>query len=233
MHRPADPGIISGNPDMGLRYRKGQPMFGFYLASAIIGWAFVGLFLFGGIDTDVDADFDADLDADFDADLDADVDADLNSDIGAGAGIASSIASAGLSLLSFRSIMFFLAFFGLTGIVLDVIDASGLATLLAAIGVGAFAWVFNSFVFRALKVADVSSSLKKADLQGAMGEVVLPISPGHRGRIAIEVGDQRRYLTAQPHDATKQSSFAVGDPIVVVGLEKGAALVSGLDILES
>ena len=49
-------------------------MFGFYLASAIIGWAFVGLFLFGGIDADVDADFDADLEsADFDADLDADL----------------------------------------------------------------------------------------------------------------------------------------------------------------
>lgn len=211
-------------------------MFGLYLASAIIGWAFVGLFLFGGIDTDVDADFDADLDADFDADLDADFDADLDADVDAGIagpGFASSIASAGLSLLSFRSVMFFLAFFGLTGIVLNVIDASFLATLIAAIGVGVFAWVFNSFVFRALKVADVSSSLKEADLQGAMGQVVLPISPGHRGRISIEVGDQRRYLTAAPHDATKQSSFGVGDAIVVVGLDKGIALVTAIDVLES
>ena len=205
-------------------------MFGFYLASAIIGWAFVGLFLFGGIDTDVDADFDADVDADFDADVDADLDGDLDA---AGSGFASSIAAAGLSLLSFRSIMFFLAFFGLTGIILGVIDASAPATLLAAIGVGAFAWVFNSFVFRALTVADVSSSLKEADLRGALGEVVLPISPGHRGRIAIEVGNQRRYLTAQPHEAAKQSSFAVGDPIVVVGLKRGAALVTAVDVLES
>jgi len=205
-------------------------MFGFYLASAIIGWAFVGLFLFGGIDSDIDADFEADLDADFDADVDVDVDADLDA---VGSGFASSIAAAGLSLLSFRSIMFFLAFFGLTGILLNIIDASFLATLIAAIGVGAFAWVFNSFVFRALKVADVSSSLRKSDLEGALGEVVLPISPGHRGRIAIEVGDQRRYLTAQPHQGTKRSSFAVGDQIVVVGLEKGAALVMAVDVLES
>ena len=209
-------------------------MFGFYLASAIIGWAFVGLFLFGGIDSDVDADFDADLDADFDADFDADVDADLDGDIAAaGSGFASSIAAAGLSLLSFRSIMFFLAFFGLTGILLNIIDASFLATLIAAIGVGVFAWVFNSFVFRALKVADVSSTLRTSDLEGALGQVVLPINPGHRGRISIEVGDQHRYLTAQPHERASQSSFAVGDPVVVVGLDKGTALVTAVDVLES
>ena len=201
-------------------------MFGFYLASAIIGWAFVGLFLFGGIDSDVDADFEADVDVDFDADLDGDMDV-------AGSGFASSIASAGLSLLSFRSVTFFLAFFGLTGIVLNVIDASAVVTLIAAIGVGVFAWVFNSFVFRALKVADVSSSLKRSDLQGAMGEVVLPISPGHRGRIAIEVAGQRRYLTAAPHDAAKQGAFAVGDRIVVVDLDKGTALVTAIEVLES
>jgi membrane protein implicated in regulation of membrane protease activity len=211
-------------------------MFGFYLASAIIGWAFVGLFLFGGIDGDVDADLDADLDADFDADFDADVDvdADLDGDIAAaGSGFASSIAAAGLSLLSFRSIMFFLAFFGLTGILLNIIDASFLATLVAAIGVGVFAWVFNSFVFRALKVADVSSTLRKSDLEGALGQVVLPINPGHRGRISIEVGDQHRYLTARPHERAGQSSFAVGDPVVVVGLDKGTALVTAVDVLES
>jgi membrane protein implicated in regulation of membrane protease activity len=205
-------------------------MFGFYLASAIIGWAFVGLFLFGGIDTDVDADFDADLDADFDTDLDTDLDG--NIDV-SGSGIASSIASAGLSLLSFRSVMFFLAFFGLTGMVLNIIDAGAVATLVAAIGVGVFAWVFNSFVFRALKVADVSSTLTESDLRGALGEVVLPINPGHRGRISIEVGDQHRYLTAASHDEAKQGSFAVGDRIVVLGLDNGAALVAGIDVLES
>jgi hypothetical protein len=66
-----------------------------------------------------------------------------------------------------------------------------------------------------------------------MGEVVLPISPGHRGRISIVVGNQRRYLTAAPHDAAKQGSFAVGDPIVVVGLDKGMALVAALEVLDS
>ncbi|NNC92856.1 MAG: hypothetical protein HKN80_10225 [Acidimicrobiia bacterium] len=205
-------------------------MFGFYLATAIVGWAFVGLFLFGGIDTDVDADFDADVDVDIDADFDADLEGGVDA---AGSGFASSVASAGLSLLSFRSVMFFLAFFGLTGIVLNVINTGSIATLIAAIGVGVFAWVFNSFVFRALKVADVSSSLKRSDLEGAMGEVVLPITPGHRGRISIEVGDQRRYLTAVPHDPARQGSFAVGDPIVVVGLEKGTARVTAIEVFES
>ena len=201
-------------------------MFGLYLATAIIGWAFVALFLFGGIDADADADFEVDVDADLDTDLDGDFDL-------SGGGIASAVASVGLSLLSFRSIMFFLAFFGLTGIVLGLIDAGTLVTLIGAIGVGAFAWMFNSFVFRALKLSGVSSSLKREDLRGAMGQVVHPISPGHRGRVSIEVGEQRRYLTAEPFDPAKHGAFAVGDQIVIVELSKGTAQVAPLNVLDS
>lgn len=196
-------------------------MFGLYLASAIIGWAFVGLFLFGGIDSDVAADFDPDIDLDSDLDGDAEL---------AEGGFASSVASAALSLLSFRSIVFFLAFFGLTGTALNLIEAGPAATLVAAIGVGWFAWVFNSLVFRALKVADVSSSLQEADLRGAMGEVVLPMSQGQRGRIVVEVGDQRRYLTAEPFDADGQGKFGPGDPIVVIEIDKGTAKVAPIEM---
>ncbi len=197
-------------------------MFGLYLATAIVGWVFVALFVFGGVDADADVDVDADLDADLDGDIDV-----------SGGGIASAVASVGLSLLSFRSIMFFLAFFGLTGIVLGLIDAGTLATLLAAIGVGAFAWGFNSFVFRALKLSGVSSSLRREDLQGALGQVVHPISPGHRGRISIELGDQRRYLTAEPFDPVKQGAFAVGDQIVIVELNRGTARVAPINVLDT
>ena len=191
-------------------------MFGLYLASAILGWAFVGLFLFGGIDTD--ADFDVDTEVDADVDLDAD------------GGPASGLASAALSLLSFRSVMFFLAFFGLTGLVLELIDTGTALALVAAIGVGAFAWVLNSFVFRALKVAEVSSTLEEADLRGAIGRVVLPIDPGHRGRISIEAGDQRHYLTAEPFDPARRPSYAVGDAIVVVDLDRGTARVAPIEV---
>ena len=201
-------------------------MFGFYLATAIIGWAFVGLFVFGGLDSDVDGGFDIDVDGDLDIDLDGDV------EVGDG-GLASGVMAAGLSLLSFRSIVFFLAFFGLTGLILDVMDAATATTLIAAAGVGLFAWVFNSFVFRALKVGETSSTLRSSDLRGALGEVVLPISAGHRGRIAIEVGEQRRYLTAEPYDPSRQESFGVGDQIVVMDLNRGAARVAPIEVLES
>ena len=195
-------------------------MFGFYLASAIIGWAFVGLFLFGGFDSDVDGD------------LDTGSEADLSED-GPTGGTTQGLASAAVSLLSFRSIVFFLAFFGVTGIVLNLIDAGAAATLVAGIVVGVFAWVFNSFVFRALKLSDVSSTLRETDLHGAMGEVVLPISPGHRGRISIEAGEQLRYLTAEPFDATTHRRFGAGDAIVVVEFDEGTAKVAPIEILDS
>ena len=92
-------------------------MFGLYLFCAIVGGAFVVFFVvFGG---DADTDF-GDMDVDADVDLDADVDADSHSAL-------SSLAS---DYLSVRAAVFFVAFFGLTGVVLDVLDtnADGLIT---------------------------------------------------------------------------------------------------------
>ncbi|MCJ7752921.1 MAG: hypothetical protein MUP13_00010, partial [Thermoanaerobaculales bacterium] len=81
-------------------------MTGVYVFAAIVGWPclFFCVF-FGGEGGDVDADFDIDID----------VDADLDVSGGPGGGIAAAV----LSLLSFRSLVFFLAFFGATGLILD------------------------------------------------------------------------------------------------------------------
>lgn len=191
-------------------------MFGVYLFTAVVGWAFVAFFIFFGGDADVDAGFDVDADFDLDADLDVD----------GGGGLA------GLAgdFLSFRSVVFFLAFFGVTGIVLDILGASGLLTLVSAVALGVFAMWVNTRLVRYLKQSQLNSRLRNADLSGRPAEVVLPVGDGRKGRVRFDAAGNRMYLTATPFRTGER--FAVGDKVVVVEVERGTARVAAMDELE-
>ena len=181
--------------------------------AAIVGWPFLLFFVFfGGEDGDVDADFDVDVD----------VDADFDSAGGVGEGVAAAV----LSLLSFRSIVFFLAFFGATGLILDALETNSAITLIVAIALGFFAASLNNRVFRYLKTSSVSTEVDDTMLSGAVGRVTVPISVASKGRITCEVDGQTINLTAIPFDPSEESEFGVGESVVVVEVGEGTARVS-------
>jgi membrane protein implicated in regulation of membrane protease activity len=181
--------------------------------AAIVGWPFLVFFVFfGGEGGDADADLD----------LDFEVDADLDTAGGFGEGIASAV----LSLLSFRSIVFFLAFFGATGLILTALETGSVVALILAIVLGLFAASFNNRVFRYLKSSSVETEVSDRALSGAVGRVTVPISVASKGRITCQVEGRTINLTAVPFDANEQSEFEVGESVVVVEVTKGAARVS-------
>lgn len=205
-----------------------------YLISALVGWPFILLFIFfGGADADADVDMDLDTDVDVDFDTDADFELDTDADVDAsgfaamGAGVADFVGS----LLSFRSAVFGAAFFGTTGLLLGLVESNALVTLIAAIAVGAAAWVGNSMLWRWLKTNMVGSSLTNRQIQGTTGKVVLPIDAAAKGRVALDVGGQPVYYVAKPFHKDRGDQFAVGDEVVVIEVQEGTALVARLDSL--
>jgi membrane protein implicated in regulation of membrane protease activity len=181
--------------------------------AAIVGWPFLVFFVFfGGEGGEVDADLDLDLE----------VDADLDTVGGFGGGIAAAV----MSLLSFRSIVFFLAFFGATGLILTSLETGSAVALILAIVLGLFAASFNNRVFRYLKSSSVETEVSDQVLSGAVGRVTVPISVASKGRITCQVEGRTINLTAVPFDPNEQSEFEVGESVVVVEVTKGAARVS-------
>ena len=182
--------------------------------AAIVGWPFLLFFVFfGGEDGDV-------VDADLDLDTDLDSDLEISDSFGGG------IAAAVLSLLSFRSIIFFLAFFGATGLILDALSTGSAVTLVVAIALGLFAASLNNRVFRYLKSSSIAGNVSDLALSGAVGRVTIPISVDSRGRITCEVEGRTINLTAVPFDAKEEGEFAVGESVVVVEVNEGTARVS-------
>ena len=194
-------------------------MFGVFVFLAVFGWLFVGVFLFSAADFDTGLDIDADLDGDIDMDTDLESHADLSN----------SAAQLLGALFSFRSLVFFAAFFGLTGVLLTWLDTNIVVTILIAVGLGFFAAFINVKLMDYLKRTSVSSQLTDSTIAGNTANVVVPVGPGHKGKVAVDVNGQRIYLVATPYNERHQDEFAVGDSVVVVEVKNGAALITHMD----
>lgn len=213
-------------------------MFAIYVAFLIFGGAFTLPMMFGAFDTDTDVDADFDGGADFDVDVDADVDVDVDADVDGGSGGASVSAvgefgSIFASLFSFRSIVFGATFFGLTGTVLQLLDASPVMTVVSSVIMGLLAALLNATLWSQLRrTGDVSSHLNAGDLVGATGQVVVPISGERRGRVRLELNGQPRFMVATPF-RDKGVPFNPGDAVVIVDIDGDVARIAPLDQIEN
>lgn len=196
-------------------------MFGVFVFMAVFGWLFVAVFLFSAADFDLDVDVDSDVDVDLGADADLDGGSDWS-------GSALHLVGA---LFSFRSLVFFAAFFGLTGLLLSWLDAGTVLALILAIAIGLFAAVINVKLMDYLKRTSVSSQLKDTKIAGNVGRVVVPISPNSRGKVSVDLDGQVLSLTAMPYNERHNEEYEVGDSVVVVEVKNGSALVTAMDDL--
>lgn len=149
-----------------------------------------------------------------------------------------------LRLLPLSTLAIAAASFGVTGLALTLVDTSAGFTLAAAIAVAVLAGGLNSALFSYLRRSDSGASIDDSQLAGSTGTVVLPISPGSRGRVVVTIAGQRRYLSATAHavggapaDGTAVEGTAAapprtleaGAPILVVEVRDAVALVVPLD----
>jgi hypothetical protein len=146
-----------------------------YVASLVVGGILLlaSLFLGGGhsdaldTDADLDADTDLDIDADADVDVDADVDADADAD---GHLDADGVGEVWIPFFSMRFWVFFLAFFGLTGTLLQLLEMSGgTMTLIISLAVGLTTGLGAAYTMRWLKKTEVGT-LSIEDYRGLEGE---------------------------------------------------------------
>lgn len=196
-----------------------------YLLSAVFGSLFVVPMLVGGLD--LDTDFDLDLDADIDVDVDVDLDGGVDMESGGFLGQFGDFAG---SLLSFRSMIMFITFFGLSGLVFTGLGFSSLPTAVSAAGLGFVAASLNSALFNFIRGHEVNSQVTDRDLEGTLARVILPIDANHKGKIMAEINQQPHYLVALPSALDQGQTFAIGDSVVVVEMERGTALVTRLEL---
>lgn len=133
-----------------------------------------------------------------------------------------------LTYLSLGTFSFFAGFFGLTGLATSLTGTGAILSFVLATVVGLIAAVTQRGLLSYVKKSSSSSHLHDADLTGKAGTVVVPIESGKRGRIALQVGQQREYLTARML-RDEPAALDVGSSVLVVQIDNGVALVAHLD----
>ena len=162
-------------------------VFGVCLAIGAVTVLF-SLFAGGDSDTDVHGGADAGGDA-------GGGDADASGDAG-GHGDASHHTEADASgefwllFLSMRFWVFFLTFFGLTGLLLELLGSGALTAALIAAPMGIAMGVGAAWVFRRLREQTVTSQLTPDQLVGIEAKVLLPVSAGTAGKVRLQLGGQ-------------------------------------------
>ena len=213
-----------------------------YLAAFAFGSVLIGAsIVLGGkdfdadkdIDLDKDIEFDKDIDLDLTADADVDADADADADGDADKDLALEKADVGGAadalifnpLLSFRFWTFFLASFGGVGAALTAIGALAAAVVAGvAVPTGFVIGYAAAATFRSLKRNTVRTLTDSRQLGGEIGDVLLTVAPGKRGKIRVRMGGADVELIA----VTDEGEIPRGSQALVVRIVDGIAVVTAL-----
>jgi len=113
-------------------------------------------------------------------------------------------------LISFRSILAFIAMFGWGGV---VFGEHGWAGLGIAFGCGLVTMVITAYLIMSILKLQQNGTRANASLIGKHGTVYLAIPAGGRGKVVLDLGDSTREITAYSDVALSK-----GDPVVTTAL---------------
>lgn len=162
--------------------------------------------------------FDIDVpDADTDVDLDLDAGVDVGVDVEADAGPHAHVGSTWLfGVISFRTIVAALAFFGLTGWTAQAAGLSDVKALLVAVAAGAAAMYGVYWMMRGLNSLRSEGTARIQRAVGRYGTVYVPIPADQSGSGKIQVSLQNR--TMEYLAVTSGEKLPTGAKVVITGL---------------
>jgi len=130
-----------------------------------------------------------------------------------------------IGMIPISAIAFFATAFGAVGLAGEVSGVGAATAFIVAVVMAVAAAWGSRWVFRWLWRSAVSSDVSAVELEGSMAKAALPITSELRGKIIVDIAGAREQMTASPADG---SSIGVGDPVVIVRVEGGVALVAPL-----
>lgn len=206
----------------------------FYLACLLFGGILLGVSLLSGggdIDgtdaldsghTDLDS-LDADSDIDFDSDAQIEhvdmSDADLSNEI--------EHPTDAVKFLSFRNIIYFTTFYGLTGTVMTLLGTASLLTFTAAFGIGSLSWFAGHRLMKYLKSSESGQALNSSSFVGRQGKVIVATRKDKIGKVLVISNNEINELLVKVSDSAEKDSFAKGEQVLIIDYSKGIYYVIG------
>jgi membrane protein implicated in regulation of membrane protease activity len=135
-----------------------------------------------------------------------------------------------VKFISFRNIIFFLSFFGLTGTALSMINISGIITLVSAIFIGFFSAITGYRFMKYLKSSESGEAINIYSLQGKTGKVILNLTKEKQGKILIEAGAHSIEIRSILSENSTEDELKNGDKIIIIDIKDNLATVIKSDL---
>jgi membrane protein implicated in regulation of membrane protease activity len=192
-----------------------------YLFSVIVGAVLLGASILLGGHDDADIDAGGDVDADVDADADADGGLDKDVEIGGHGDFSGFL----YSFLSLRFWTFFLAFFGLTGVTLELLDLVGndWVTLALALGMGLGTGAGAMAILRKLGAETSGHAVSSSDYIGKTARVVVPFDGTGVGKVRVDLKGSSIDLLAT---GVEVDQYEGREEVLIVEMEGSRARVA-------
>ncbi len=194
-----------------------------YIACFILGFIFLLVSIFTGMDTDADIEINTDVDVDIDADLDSDIGSNAH-----GEGAVEAV-----KFLSLRNIIFFVAFFGFTGTVLTYLKTEQYLTVASSVLMGLFTAFVGHKALSYLKRTEVGEGKSLSQLVGHNAKVLVSVTKNSQGKISVTTDEQLIQILAMVADESTRDEFKSGDEVVIVKIEGGTAYVGEKEFINS
>lgn len=167
-------------------------------------------------------------DADLHADLDGDASPEVDHELAGGDWVVLQ------GFLSTRTFLYLLAGFGATGTLIDLLtEASATVSFLWAIVTGIVAAALAAAIYGWVRGSDSGQVPTDPDyLVGATARVILPVVPGHRGKVLALHGGREVEMLARLYGA-EDEACPRGSEVVIVDVDGETALVTALPQLSS
>jgi len=213
-------------------------MLSVYIACLLFGGILLAVsFIMGGghdASTDVHGSLDIHSDTDIHASLSSGGGIDTHADIGHTGEVSSHALESqqqdgdsgdAVKFISLRNIIFFIAFFGLTGTALELLSVSGIITLLFSIVMGAFSAVTGYKFMKYLKSSESGEAINIYSLQGRTGKVIMNLSKEKQGKILIDAGNQSIEMRSLLAENTLEDELKYGDKVIIIEVKNNIAIV--------
>ncbi len=206
-----------------------------YLACLIFGGILLSVSLFSGSsDTDSDVDHDFDSDHNF-GDIDStneitthsfEHSAEHTTDFSDN----SAHITDAIKFFSFRNIIFFLTFFGLTGTVLNFLHFGSILTGLVSFVMGGFSAGFGYQFMKYLKNSETGTDSSIKLLEGRIGKVVIPVSKNKPGKLLLESRGQYFEIQALIAENSEYDYLKRGEEVLVLEIINNMAYIEKNDL---
>ncbi len=192
------------------------------LLSLYAGAGVFGLVLIGASAIGFDKSHEAEVHADAHLDMKAEPETHFDGAKHDGVGDDAELGALAATLLSMRFWTFFLASFGLTGVLLHFVGLGWYLSLPLSLAMGAGIGVTVAYLFRMANKRSVGTIADTKSLLGKEGVVVIAIEPGKPGKIKIEHDGQTVEFLAHTTDRRLER----GERVIVAEMKRGEATVT-------